>query len=226
MSPHAHPAGIPHDPPLLIFILDIINLFIHEAGHFLLRPFGRWVSVFGGSFVQVFLPAALLAVTWRQKPGQAWFPAFWLGESLVNASIYIADAPYRKLRLIASGLTHDWYWLLEDHLEAAEPLAWVVFGAGVLLCCGAIRGFRLLCRTGLSGDSSGHGPPGTIAETGIILRICAVFGRFSILGFPRLENCFRRSRDLFELAWISPRQVLHRIITVIVHLNGTVSSTK
>ena len=137
------PGGHPADPPLLIFILDIINLFIHEAGHFLLRPFGRWVSVFGGSFMQVFLPAALFAVTWRQKPGQAWFPAFWLGESLVNASIYIADAPYRKLRLIASGLTHDWYWLLEDHLEAAEPLAWVVFGAGVLICCGAIAVFVL-----------------------------------------------------------------------------------
>jgi hypothetical protein len=136
-TPGEHPA----DPPLVIFILDTINLFIHEAGHFLLKPFGRWVSVFGGSFMQVFLPAALLAVTWRQKPGQAWFPAFWLGESLVNASIYIADAPYRKLRLIASGLTHDWHWLLEDHLEAAEPLAWVVYGAGALVCCGAILAF-------------------------------------------------------------------------------------
>jgi hypothetical protein len=137
------PGEHPTNPPLLIFVLDIINLFIHEAGHFLLKPFGRWVSVFGGSFMQVFLPAALLAVTWRQKPGQAWFPAFWLGESLVNASIYIADAPYRKLRLIASGLTHDWYWLLEDHLEAAEPLAWAVFAAGVLICCGAIVAFVL-----------------------------------------------------------------------------------
>jgi hypothetical protein len=137
------PGEHPNDPPLLIFILDIINLFIHEAGHFLLRPFGRWVSVFGGSFMQVFLPAALLVVTWRQKPGQAWFPAFWLGESMVNASIYIADAPFRKLRLIAPGLTHDWYWLLEDYLEAAEPLAWVVFGTGVLVCCGAILAFVL-----------------------------------------------------------------------------------
>ncbi len=136
-SPGAHPGN----PPLLVFVLDVINLFIHEAGHFLLSPFGRWVSMFGGSFMQVFLPAALLAVTLRQKPGQAWFSAFWLGESLVNAGIYIADAPYRKLRLIASGLTHDWHWLLEGHLEAAEPLAWTVFGAGVLLCCGAILAF-------------------------------------------------------------------------------------
>jgi hypothetical protein len=138
------PGEHPGNPPLIIFVLDTINLFIHEAGHFLLRPFGRWVSVLGGSFMQVFLPAALLAVTWRQKPGQAPFPALWLGESLVNASIYIADAPYRKLRLIAAGLTHDWYWLLEDHLEAAEPLAWVVFSAGVLICCGAIVAFVLL----------------------------------------------------------------------------------
>jgi hypothetical protein len=135
------PGEHPYNPPLLIFVLDIINLFIHEAGHFLLRLFGRWVSVFGGSFMQVVLPAALLAVSWRQKPEQAWYAAFWLGESMVNASVYIADAPYRKLRLIAPGLTHDWYWLLEDYLEAAEPLAWVVFGTGVLVCCGAILVF-------------------------------------------------------------------------------------
>jgi hypothetical protein len=92
----------------------------------------------------VFLPAALLVVTWRQKPGQVWFPAMWLGESMVNASVYIADAPFRNLRLIAPGLTHDWYWLLEDNLEAAEPLAWMVFCIGVLVCCGAILAVVLL----------------------------------------------------------------------------------
>jgi len=154
-TPGVHPS----DPPLPVFLLDIINLFIHEAGHFLLRPFGRWVSVFGGSFMQVFLPGALLAVTWRQKPGQAPFPAFWLGESLVNASIYIADAPYRKLRLIASGLTHDWYWLLEDHLEAAEPLAWAVFGAGVLICCGAIVAFVLFAVRAFQEIPADRDPP-------------------------------------------------------------------
>src|SRR5512142_68781 len=116
------PAAGNYHPPFLLWMLDTLNLFIHEAGHFFMRPFGMWMYVFGGSFVQVLLPLLLLVVTWRQKPWQAPLPAFWLGESMVNVSVYISDAPVRKLHLIAGGLIHDWHWLLENNLEAAEPL--------------------------------------------------------------------------------------------------------
>ncbi|MBP1647904.1 MAG: hypothetical protein H6Q30_1349 [Bacteroidetes bacterium] len=132
------PSSSSFSPPFILWIIDTINLFIHEAGHFFLKPFGQWIHVFGGSFVQVFLPLLLALLGLRQNYAHAVLPAFWCGESLVNVSVYIRDAPFRQLRLIAKGLIHDWNWLLSDNLDWAETLADVAFGTGVLLCAVAI----------------------------------------------------------------------------------------
>ena len=132
------PASREFQPPFAIFVLDTINLFIHEAGHLFLRPFGMWMHMIGGSFMQCFLPFALLVVTWRQKPEQIAYPALWLGENLVNVSVYIRDAPFKHLRLIAQGLIHDWNWLLSGNLDWAEPLGLTVFISGILLSGSAI----------------------------------------------------------------------------------------
>ena len=50
-----------------------------------------------------------------------------------DASVYIADAPYRSLQLI--GGTHDWWWLLSRwrHLEWANEIAGGVWLTGLLL---------------------------------------------------------------------------------------------
>ena len=125
-------------PPFVIWLLDTINLFIHEAGHFFLNPFGQWIYVFGGSFVQVFLPLLLALLGLRQSYGHAILPAFWCGESMVNVSVYIRDAPVRHLRLIARGVIHDWNWLLSDNLDSADMLADIVLGLGVVICVVAI----------------------------------------------------------------------------------------
>jgi hypothetical protein len=127
-------------PPFVLFVLDTINLFIHEAGHFFFRIFGQWLHILGGSLMQCLLPLALLVVTWRQNVHQIPWPAFWLGESMVNVSVYIRDAPVRHLKLIASGLIHDWWWLLKDNLDLAEPLADGVFLLGLMVCAGAVGG--------------------------------------------------------------------------------------
>ena len=117
------PATPGYHPPFILWLLDTMNLFIHEAGHFFIRPFGMWIYIFGGSFVQCFLPLTLAVVTWRQSPEQVSFPAFWFGENLINVSYYIKDAPDKHLRLLAAGLIHDWNWLLSDNLDSAE---WMV----------------------------------------------------------------------------------------------------
>lgn len=132
------PSSPAFSPPFVLWLLDTINLFIHEGGHFFMRPFGQWVYIFGGSFVQVLLPLLLALLGLRQSYRHAILPAFWVGESMVNVSVYIRDAPVRQLRLIARGVIHDWNWLLGDNLEAAGPLADVVMGIGVLICLGAI----------------------------------------------------------------------------------------
>jgi hypothetical protein len=127
-------------PPFPLFVMDTVNLFIHEAGHLFFRIFGQWVHILGGSLLQCLLPLALLVVTWRQNIHQIPWPAFWLGESMVNVSVYIRDAPVRHLKLIASGLIHDWWWLLQDNLEWAEPLADGVFALGLQVCTRGIAG--------------------------------------------------------------------------------------
>ncbi len=132
------PARRPFNPPFLIFVIDAINLYIHEAGHFFLKPFGRFIEFLGGSLFQCLLPLALVLVSWRQNVRTAPYGLFWLGENLVNISVYIKDAPYKKLRLIAPGLTHDWNWLLNGDPDVAEPLGTCVFVLGLIGCTIAI----------------------------------------------------------------------------------------
>jgi hypothetical protein len=132
------PATPGFHPPFVLWLIDTIDLFIHEAGHFFFRILGQWMHVLGGTLFQVLVPLALLIVVWRQNVSQIWYPGFWLGESLVNASAYIQDAPYRKLKLIASGLIHDWWWLLDGDPDAAALIGGTVYWLGILCCTGAL----------------------------------------------------------------------------------------
>jgi hypothetical protein len=99
-----------------------------------------WMHIIAGSLFQVLLPLALLIVTWRQNIAQIGYPGFWVGQSLVNVSVYIKDAPYKQLKLIAKGLIHDWNWLLSEELEAAEPLGDIVFLLGITTCTLSLGG--------------------------------------------------------------------------------------
>jgi hypothetical protein len=125
-------------PPFVLFVLDWVNLFVHEAGHFFFRILGQWMYILGGSLFQVLIPLALAFVTWRQNIGQLVYPGFWMGESMVNVSVYIKDAPFKHLKLIGRGLIHDWNWLLSDNLDLADPLGWTVYGLGILTCAASI----------------------------------------------------------------------------------------
>lgn len=110
-------------PWLLLHSLDLI---VHEAGHFFFRFFGQTMMIAGGSLLQILLPAivAWSALTWGSRAGFQ-LGGFWLGQSLIDVSVYAADAKARALPLIG-GLSddyHDWYNLLRpigwlDHAEA------------------------------------------------------------------------------------------------------------
>jgi hypothetical protein len=127
-----------HQPPFVLWVMDTINLFVHEAGHFFFSLFGKFLYVLGGSLFQVLVPLALTIVTFRQTPQHVAYPLFWTGESMVNVSPYVQDAPAMKLHLIARGAIHDWNYLLRGHLDWAEPLGDIVFCLGVLVCTTAI----------------------------------------------------------------------------------------
>ncbi|OZC03197.1 hypothetical protein [Rubricoccus marinus] len=113
-------AGVPW---MLFHSMDLI---VHEAGHFFFRFFGRTLEIAGGSILQVLLPAivAWSALTWGSRVGFQ-LGAFWTGQSLIDVSVYAADAKARSLPLLGnlSRESHDWYNLLApigwlDHAEA------------------------------------------------------------------------------------------------------------
>lgn len=125
-------------PPFILFVVDWMDLFIHEGGHFLFRIFGQWLYILGGSLTQILLPGLAVFVTFRQDRRWIGLPLFWLGDNMVNVSVYILDAPYRRLHLLASGLIHDWNWLLNGDETSAEIIGGIVQWLGLLTCATAI----------------------------------------------------------------------------------------
>jgi hypothetical protein len=104
---------------LMRSFLHLVHLPFHEAGHVLLMPFGRFVSVLGGSLFQVAIPLVCGGVFLlkNRDPFAASVTLWWAGQSLMDLAPYIADA--RALRLpLLGGRTgaevegHDWEYLL------------------------------------------------------------------------------------------------------------------
>jgi len=89
--------------------LDYINLAFHEFGHLLFRPLGMTLHYLGGTLFQLFVPAMLVFyfLLRRGEPSGAAFCCWWVGESLINVSIYMADARELMLPLVGGG-DHDW----------------------------------------------------------------------------------------------------------------------
>lgn len=94
-----------------------INLGIHELGHILFYPLGEFLSVLGGSLLQVAVPLISFLVFYKQKDYFAYSVSFfWLSTSLFNLSLYISDARKQALPLVSpfSGeeIIHDWNYIL------------------------------------------------------------------------------------------------------------------
>src|SRR5215813_7615188 len=94
--------------------IDNVHLPIHEAGHLLFGWFGETLGLWGGTLLQLLVPA-LLVVSFavrRELPGAA-FCAFAFFHSLTGVATYMADALRRELPLVTVGAIadeaqHDW----------------------------------------------------------------------------------------------------------------------
>ncbi|MBM4168653.1 MAG: hypothetical protein FJ215_05800 [Ignavibacteria bacterium] len=126
--------------PFVVFVVDTINLFIHEGGHGVFGIFGTFVGFLGGSLMQVLIPLATVIVFFKSGFRSLIFTLYWLGHNLINVSIYIADAPYRKLRLISKHAIHDWGWICDKLgiTHHAESIATVVLVIGGATCIAAL----------------------------------------------------------------------------------------
>src|SRR6476469_3555307 len=95
-------------------LIDNVHLPIHEGGHLLFGWLGDTLGLWGGTLLQLLVPA-LLAVSFavrRELPGTA-FCAFAFFHSLTGVATYMADALRLELPLVTVGAIadesqHDW----------------------------------------------------------------------------------------------------------------------
>jgi hypothetical protein len=122
--------------------LDNINLIIHEAGHIIFLPFGEFLHILGGSFWQVVFPLMFVLYFYqRREYFSASVVLFWVGQSLINVSVYASDAIAMQLPLLGGDSSiHDWNALLQmtGLLKYTSAIGSGIFFLGVLLILGAI----------------------------------------------------------------------------------------
>ncbi|MDP9263970.1 MAG: hypothetical protein M3O85_06595 [Acidobacteriota bacterium] len=95
--------------------IDAVNMVTHEAGHPLFGYFGETLHLWGGTILQLFVPAALALtfVRMRQLPGTT-FCGFLFFENFLGIATYMADARALDLPLVSAegggdgDIIHDW----------------------------------------------------------------------------------------------------------------------
>ena len=121
--------------------LHLPDLVFHEAGHIIFSPFGRFMTVLGGSLMQVLVPVvAAIAFVRQEDPFSAAICGWWAGQNLIDLAPYIADA--RALQLILLGghtgaevEGHDWEYILTQlrvtHLD--HQIGMTAYAIGLLI---------------------------------------------------------------------------------------------
>jgi len=128
--------------------IDGANLIFHEAGHWLFAIGPEWWTVAGGSIFQVALPLVLAVVAFlRRDYFTSAIIMIWVGQSLVNVSVYAGDALKMELDLIGGeNTTHDWNHLLWHFgaLRHTDLIAGIIRGFGVVaILAGFVGAVRL-----------------------------------------------------------------------------------
>ena len=130
--------------------IDNVNLIIHEAGHTLFMFFGDFFHILGGSFFQIAFPFLFVIYFYKRKEYLSIsLLLFWIGQNIINVSVYVSDANVMQLPLI--GGEHDWNNILQmtGLLDHAEIIGSSMFAFGVIVIVFAIC-FSLI--TSLSRD--------------------------------------------------------------------------
>ena len=122
-----------------------INLVFHEAGHVIFRPFGRFMTILGGSLTQLLMPLiVMIALLWKNADTfGASLGLWWLAQSLMDLAPYVADARAGSLMLLG-GFTgrdmpgvHDWRNILSElgclQHDVAIAAAVDLVGEGLML---------------------------------------------------------------------------------------------
>ena len=136
-----------------LLMIDLVFVPIHEGGHLLFRFFGEFLSIAGGTFLQLFVPLALAFYFARERKVQGTaFCTFFFFEQFLPIATYMGDARAQDLPLLTvgdgEGVIHDWNYLfgklgvLEHDTQIAATVRWIGW-MGMLATLGwlAYRGF-------------------------------------------------------------------------------------
>ncbi|MDE2399986.1 MAG: hypothetical protein KGL67_03190 [Patescibacteria group bacterium] len=122
--------------------IDNVNLIIHEAGHIIFLPFGEFLHILGGSLWQVLLPLMFSFYFYqRREYFSASLVLFWVGQNLINVSVYASDSIAMQLPLLGGdSTTHDWNALLQmtGLLRYTSVIGSAIFSAGIFVIFCAI----------------------------------------------------------------------------------------
>lgn len=118
-------------------MIDGVNLIIHEAGHLFFKPLGEFMMIAGGSLFQVIVPLTFaIYFYFNRKQFSCALVLFWLGESLLNVSVYAADSVLMQLPLLGGNDSiHDWNYMLNELglLWHTEKIALIIRALGTLV---------------------------------------------------------------------------------------------
>lgn len=117
--------------------IDTFNLLIHEAGHIIFSPFGEFLYILGGSLFQIVFPVLYIVYfAIKQQYFSASLLVFWVGQNIINVSVYAADARVMQLSLLGGdSSTHDWNALLTmtNLLPYTDQIGFCLYIIGVFV---------------------------------------------------------------------------------------------
>jgi hypothetical protein len=116
--------------------IDGVDLIFHEAGHAIFSFFSLFISVAAGTGLQIALPLFISIYFFLsgQKVSGA-LCLLWVGQNLLNVSIYAGDAVRMQLDLLGGdGVIHDWNYLLSNVglLSSARTVASTLYSMGLI----------------------------------------------------------------------------------------------
>lgn len=130
-----------------------VHLVIHEAGHLVFIPMGRFITIAGGTLLQLIMPAAFLVsfLFQYQNAFGAAGALWWLGDSFLDVAPYAYDGRAMKLMLLG-GVTghesggHDWNNMLGDLglINSAPTVGMFFWFVGVILILVSLAWLGLL----------------------------------------------------------------------------------
>jgi hypothetical protein len=132
--------------------IDNANLVVHEGGHLLFSWFGATLCLWGGTILQLLVPALLAAYFFSQRQTIGFvFCAFFFFENLLYVATYMADARAQALPLVSVGNSdeagHDWFNIFSSLglLRYDLVIARITRMIGWLGMCGSVAwlGMRL-----------------------------------------------------------------------------------